>query len=147
MKKKLFYERPSSKLLEITEQIKGFQTPRLAKELWNAEEDILKKEGLWPNFFNLKYDSLMEFYAEHTLYQIDYTKKNFADERMIFSYIGKGKLCICLIRNRFIPDFNIEDSEFVFLKKCFQKNIFSIMIIDNDRDIYKEFIEDYDFTI
>ncbi len=77
-------ESPPKDLVRIFNQILGFQTPRLAEELWDLGWDILKKErDKIPHFFSPK-PSIIEYQFGDEVYRIGYMKD-----------IRKGYLTVC----------------------------------------------------
>ena len=138
METKTLYEPPPSKLLEIVEQIRGFQTLRLANELWDIGECILKEEKLWPKWGKKKYDSRMEFFDKKNtrLYQIDYVKEGVREE-MTYSRSGWEKFCLQLHRSKFIVNLEEDEDDFYFWKKYFEKTIYLITGLDEGRFIHK----------
>jgi len=133
---KTLYEPPPSKLLEIVEQIRGFQTPRLVNEMWDIEEYILREEKLWPKWGKREYNSTLEFSDKKNsrLYQIEYFKKGVKEE-MAYYCVGWEKFFLNLHRSKFIV--NLEEDDFDFWKKYFEKTIYLITGLDEGRFIHK----------
>lgn len=86
-RKKIICNLPLKELTDIFNQIQTFHTVRLAKEMWDIEEKILKKEKLWPHFFNSWKKSRIEYsiIGRH-YYTIDYKKENFEKDFLDFSH-------------------------------------------------------------
>jgi hypothetical protein len=134
-------EFPPDKLTEIVEQIRWFQSQRLAKELWDIGENLFRKEKLWAHFFNFNYCSYLVYSKPNNICSLNYGKKGFYEDTMSFIQISKTNN-IDIILDRYPLLSNEEDTDFVFEGRSPRK-IYSVLMIDkdNDRRIFKPFVD------
>lgn len=140
-KSKLVYESPPLELVNSIEYIESFKTQKIANGLWSIGERCLKKENLWPNFFNFNTPSELEYYlvfgdplfAEYC--KIGYEKKNFKEDEMKFNYVTTGGInsskneFVLLKRGMFTPDLDEDNSGFI--KKILKRNIWQIIAVED----------------
>lgn len=91
IKYKILNKSPPSELLKLIEQIQDFQTPRLAKELWDMEENLLKKEKLWGSSLSLELKSGLGYFFWGDIYRIEHRRYSFLRDYLSFFCLKGSK--------------------------------------------------------
>ncbi len=131
-KYKILTESPPSKIVDLVNQIQGFQTPKLAKELWDIGENILKKERLWG-----KFQSVMGYSCPHDMYKIEHEKINFFMDDLSFYYVNTNDRILNTVhlyrlKGPYALSDKVELSE--SLRNCFYGKIIGVLTTEGGEE-------------
>lgn len=124
----IFQEAPPSEILSILQQIYGFQTPRLARELWGIGEKILREEKLWNRWFKPNISSIF-YLLPKEFYKIEHKKTS--------RYIDKLSFYHAHFENE-----TILDGTFLWRHLRGEGEITAVSITENEKEIvYVPFVD------
>lgn len=131
---KIFQEVPPLDMLKTFEQTYGFQTPRLARELWKIGENILRKEKLWD-----KSKSAMIYQLPKEFYSISHEKVSTTLDRMTFEhaefkYVMLRSIIVWRKRDGILCFFDEEQNFDESLKEFLHGRIVAVLAMENSKD-------------
>ena len=135
---KIFGEAPPLKMLETLQQIYGFQTPRLARELWDIGENILREEKLWNRWFKPNISSVF-YLLPKEFYKIEHKKTSLYVDKLSFYHAQFEKdatLEGTFLWRHLRKDFDESSEKFLY------REIIAVSIMENEKEItYVPFVE------